>query len=86
VTAGVVNEPLRSADAAAIDVPVFIGAGDRDVVSDPHAEPSAYPRSTDFQIFVLKGSGHMHNFAGSRAQLWYRLHAWGNTVAASNRR
>jgi len=63
-------------EAAKIDVPVFIGNGETDVCPDPRAEPAAYRSSPDITTFVLPRSAHMHNFAGTRAQLWERLHAW----------
>jgi hypothetical protein len=66
---------------ARIDVPVLVAAADRDVVVDLEAESKAYPGSPDVQSFVLPGSAHMHNFAGTRAQLWDRIHAWGSGVA-----
>jgi pimeloyl-ACP methyl ester carboxylesterase len=72
-----------AADAAAIDVPVFVAAGERDVVPDLRAEASAYRRAPDVTIFELPRSAHMHNFAGTRALLWDRLAKWYPTVAAS---
>jgi alpha-beta hydrolase superfamily lysophospholipase len=71
LAAGVVAE-----EAAAIDVPVFLGMGERDVCPDPHAEPAAYRASGDVTLFVQPRSGHMHNFASSRRLLWDRLAAW----------
>jgi hypothetical protein len=67
-------------EAASIDVPVFIGVGERDVCPNPHAEPGAYPRATDVTVFVCPRMSHMHNFASTRERLWARLHSWGSTV------
>jgi pimeloyl-ACP methyl ester carboxylesterase len=75
--------PLRPADAAAIDVPVFIGVGERDVIPALRAEPTAYPKSTDIQLFVLPDSAHMHNFSKNRSRMWDRVHAWGTLVTTS---
>jgi len=62
-----------AAEAAAIDVPVFVGCGERDTVPDPWAEPTAYRGSTEITISVTPEMAHMHNFARTRAHLWYRL-------------
>lgn len=63
-------------EAAAIDAPVFVAAGERDVIADLHAEPAAYRGSTDVTIFQLPRSAHMHNFASTRVALWDRLVHW----------
>ena len=71
------------AEVAHIEVPVFIGVGERDVCPDPHAEPSAYRSSRDVSLFIVPTMAHMHNFASTRAQLWARLHAWSRMVAGA---
>jgi pimeloyl-ACP methyl ester carboxylesterase len=71
-----------SADAAAIDVPVFVAAGERDVVSDLRAEPAAYRNALDITLYRQPRSAHMHNFASTRELLWDRLAAWYATCAA----
>ena len=63
-------------EAAAIDVPVFIGNGEIDTCPDPLTEPTAYPKSLDVTTIILPRSSHMHNFAGTREILWKRLQAW----------
>jgi alpha-beta hydrolase superfamily lysophospholipase len=66
--------------AAAIDVPIFLSMGERDVCPDPHAEPSAYRSATDITFWIQPRAGHMHNFAGTRVQLWDRIEAWADRV------
>ena len=68
-------------EAAAIDVPVLVGMGERDVCPDPHAEPSAYKRSRDISLYILPRMAHMHNFASTRRDLWDRLVAWSRMIA-----
>ena len=68
-------------DAAAIEVPVFVAAGERDVVPDVYAEPTAYRSARDVTLYLQPRSAHMHNFAGTRALLWDRLAAWYATCA-----
>jgi pimeloyl-ACP methyl ester carboxylesterase len=69
-----------ASEAARVVVPVFIAAGERDVVPDLHAEPAAYSASRDVTVYELSGSAHMHNFAGSRQVLWDRLDGWIQSV------
>jgi pimeloyl-ACP methyl ester carboxylesterase len=68
-------------EAASITVPVFIGAGERDVVPDPWMEPKAFKSSTDISVFVCPRMGHMHNFAHTRREFWQRIHSWGRGIA-----
>jgi pimeloyl-ACP methyl ester carboxylesterase len=63
-------------DAAAVDCPVFVGAGERDVLPTPRQEPAAYQNSSDITIFVTPQMAHMHNFASTRQMLWDRIVAW----------
>ena len=74
-----------AAEAAAVSVPVFVGAGERDVVPDPWIEPKAYRSANDVSLFVCPRMAHMHNFASTRERLWARLHAWGETIADESR-
>ncbi len=64
------------ADAARIDVPVFIGLGDRDSAPDPRAEVPAYSSSNDISLLIVPRMSHMHNFACTRHILWRRLEQW----------
>ncbi len=65
-----------AAEAAAIDVPVLVGAGERDTLPDPWAEPSAYRGSSDVSLRVVPRMSHMHNFARTREVLWERIGAF----------
>jgi pimeloyl-ACP methyl ester carboxylesterase len=67
-------------EAAAIDVPVFVGSGARDVIPDPWAEPTAYRASSFVAVSVYPRMAHMHNFAQTRAELWTRLHAFAQSL------
>jgi hypothetical protein len=70
-----------AAEAAAIAVPVFIGAGQRDVVPELHAEATAYAASTDVTLVQIPRTAHMHNFSPHRELLWCRLQAWIDELA-----
>jgi pimeloyl-ACP methyl ester carboxylesterase len=63
------------------DVPVFLGFGAAlDVSPNPHSEPANYTGSPDVTLYLVPGSGHCHNFASHRTQLWDRIATWVSTV------
>ena len=70
------------AEAAAIDVPVLVIAGERDTLPDPKAESPAYARAPCVELFILERSAHMHNFARTRERLWARLDEFAREPAA----
>jgi pimeloyl-ACP methyl ester carboxylesterase len=74
------NEGVVAEEAAAIDVPVLIACGERDVVPDPWAEPSAYRSSHDVTVFVVPAMCHMHNFARTRELLWERIAGFAQNI------
>lgn len=63
-------------EKAAIEVPVFLGLGDEDLVVDGLGSAAFYTGTTDLTVFTLIDSGHCHNQASSRAILWNRLDRW----------
>ena len=63
-------------EMAAVDVPVFLGLGDRDIAGEPHGTPEGFTGSHDISLFVLEGAGHNHNVAPAREHLWDRLAKW----------
>jgi pimeloyl-ACP methyl ester carboxylesterase len=67
-------------EAATIDVPVFLGFGERDVSEDPSQEPGMFPHARDISVFVAPRMAHMHNFASSRRLLWDRTLDWMSAV------
>ena len=68
-------------EAAAIDVPVLLAFGERDVSPDPYAEPAAFPNATDISLCVVPRMAHMHNFGSTRTLLWDRISDWATTLA-----
>jgi pimeloyl-ACP methyl ester carboxylesterase len=67
--------------APQLDVPVFLAFGEAlDVSPNPHAEPINYIGSPDVTLHVVPNSGHCHNFASHRSQLWDRIARWVPTV------
>jgi pimeloyl-ACP methyl ester carboxylesterase len=70
-------------EASWIDVPVFLGFGERDVTCNPWEEPRWYWRARDVTLAVVPRMSHGMNSAQTRAQMWQRLHHWALGVAAT---
>jgi pimeloyl-ACP methyl ester carboxylesterase len=71
-----------AAEQHAVSVPVFIGAGDQDIVPAPVVVASEYSSCGDMTLFELRGSGHNHNVAPDRELLWDRIAAWSLSLAS----
>jgi pimeloyl-ACP methyl ester carboxylesterase len=67
-------------ELATIDVPVFLGIGDKDMCGPPHESPGYFPASPDITLVVLPDTGHGHHLFPSRHLLWNRLETWIATV------
>jgi pimeloyl-ACP methyl ester carboxylesterase len=69
--------PAASDDVkATITAPVFLAFGDHDLTDEYEASLAKYRSANDATLFVLAGSAHCHNQAGTRAVLWDRIAAW----------
>jgi pimeloyl-ACP methyl ester carboxylesterase len=67
--------------APGVDVPVFLAFGAAlDVSPNPYSEPANYTGSPDVTLHLVPSSGHCHNFASHRTQLWDRIARWSSTV------
>jgi pimeloyl-ACP methyl ester carboxylesterase len=67
--------------APQVDVPVFLGFGAAlDVSPNPHGETANYTGSPDVTLHLVPSSGHCHNFASHRTQLWDRIARWSSTI------
>jgi pimeloyl-ACP methyl ester carboxylesterase len=66
--------------AGRIDVPVLHVLGSRDVsgLANPLEEMAYYRSARQYGVsfYEVPGSGHCHNYAGSRHQLWSVMAAW----------
>lgn len=67
-------------EAAAIDVPVFVGLGELDMAGPPLEAPKAFTGSPAVSFELLPGAGHSHFLFPSRRQLFARLGEWGKQV------
>lgn len=63
-------------ETAAIDVPVLVARGERDLCQAPLDELAAFTAATDLAAFTAPRMAHMHNFAATRHLLWDRLDAF----------
>ncbi|BCF89067.1 hypothetical protein PPGU16_21340 [Paraburkholderia largidicola] len=70
------QEGIVAREAAEIKVPVFLSAGERDVLRDLRQEPVAYRKCVDITLFEIPECAHMHNFSPKRALAWSRLQTW----------
>jgi hypothetical protein len=50
------------------------------VSPNPYIEPANYTGSPDVTLHLVPKSGHCHNFASHRRELWDRIAAWVTTV------
>ena len=79
---GMMGPGYVAAEAALVDVPVFLGFGERDVSEDPTREPAMFPKARDVTVYVVPRMAHMHNFASTRRRLWERSLGWMANVRA----
>jgi pimeloyl-ACP methyl ester carboxylesterase len=67
-------------ECAAVDVPVLLALGDRDMAGPPHQIPANYSASPDVTLLVLPSTGHAHFLFPSRGQLFERVTRWCETI------
>lgn len=64
-----------------IDVPTFGAMGDRDISGTLDGLARQLPACRDLTLVTLAATGHNHNQAESRFELWGRLERWIDSVA-----
>jgi pimeloyl-ACP methyl ester carboxylesterase len=64
------------AELGAVDVPLFLGVGDADITGPADRLPGDFPSARDVTLYVLPESGHNHNVAPRRRELWDRIARW----------
>jgi alpha-beta hydrolase superfamily lysophospholipase len=67
-------------ECAALQIPLLLVLGDRDMAGPPHEAPVSYPGSPDVTLLVLPATGHAHFLFPARAQLFERVARWCRTV------
>ncbi len=67
-------------EAARIEVPVFIGVGERDMTGVPREIPAAFRASRKVSLHILPEAGHSHFLFPSRSGLFEALATWAKSV------
>ena len=67
-------------EAAKIDVPVFVGLGERDMAGPPLEAPKAFTSSPAVTFHLLPQAGHSHFLFPARTGLFDRLAEWAAKV------
>ena len=62
-----------------IQVPVFLGIGDRDLIESPHTVPAEFPACKDISLMVLPQTGHNHFLYPNCESFFARMHGWLNS-------
>ncbi|HSV80648.1 MAG TPA: alpha/beta hydrolase [Ramlibacter sp.] len=69
-------------EAAEIDVPLFLGLGERDMAGPTHQIPAAFGKSRDVTLHIVREAGHSHFLFPGRDGLFERLSLWARAVVA----
>jgi alpha-beta hydrolase superfamily lysophospholipase len=73
-----------SVEAARLRVPVFVANGERDpLLNGRRARVDQYPDAATFVACLIADSGHNHNVAPARHELWEQLGHWAESVLMS---
>lgn len=67
-------------ECAAIQVPVYLGIGERDMVGEPDKVPESFASSPDVRLQLLPKTGHSHFLFAARDQLFDGLAEWVNEI------
>jgi pimeloyl-ACP methyl ester carboxylesterase len=71
-------------EARSIDVPVFLGIGELDMVGPTHEIPASFTGSHDVTLYILPQTGHSHFLFPARSGLFSRLAAWARIAASGS--
>jgi alpha-beta hydrolase superfamily lysophospholipase len=83
---GMLDQRTLRTNAAKIDRPVLLVAGERDVTRTPEEEAAPFSASPEVEHYLLAEAAHMHNFAATRERLWKRLDTFIMHVSTYDRR
>ena len=70
-----------AAEAATIDVPVYLSVGDRDIAGPAKAIPGAFSASPDVRLSVMPDAGHHPFIAPSAPRLYAEIISWARALA-----
>ena len=71
-------------EAAQIDVPVFLGIGEKDLVGPPQDVPAAFSGSPAVTLHILPGAGHSHFLFPARTELFDKVAGWARTISKAS--
>jgi pimeloyl-ACP methyl ester carboxylesterase len=71
-------------ECAAVEVPVLLALGDRDMAGPTHQIPANYPASPDVTLLVLPQTGHAHFLFPARQHLFERVTQWCEAILPEN--
>lgn len=63
-------------EAACVDVPVYLGVGERDMTGPPQDIPRAFPASPAVTLEIYPETGHSHFLFAARRELFAQLATW----------
>ena len=69
-------------EAAQIDVPVYLGVGERDMTGKPEEIPAAFSKSPKVMLEIFPETGHSHFLFPARQQLFKGLGEWASGLEA----
>jgi alpha-beta hydrolase superfamily lysophospholipase len=69
-------------EAACVDVPLLLVAGDSDLCGPASGLPASFPRSPAISVLELAGTGHSHFAFPSVDELFARMAAWAGSLVA----
>lgn len=67
-------------EARQIEVPVYLGVGERDMTGPPQEIPACFPNSRSVTLDVYPETGHSHFLFPARQQLFRQLAAWAEQI------
>jgi alpha-beta hydrolase superfamily lysophospholipase len=70
-------------EAARVDVPLLLVAGDRDLCGPAHELAADFPRSPSVSVLELANTGHSHFAFPSVDELFPRMAAWAAPLLTS---
>jgi pimeloyl-ACP methyl ester carboxylesterase len=71
-----------AAEAASIDVPIFLAVGDKDITGRPEAIAPRFSSAPNARLLVLENTGHHPFIAPSAPVLYAALASWATSLAA----
>jgi len=67
-------------EAAAIDIPVYLAIGERDLIPRPEVIPAAFENSPAVEFQLLEATGHSHFLFPARDKLFEGIAAWADKI------